>query len=481
MLKRVLDYNIGEVVLNKKIIKFLTHSVLIFVLLSVSFALGCQDGLFGGNAGNNPSSILKPDNISVVTYNDANNEYTQNKKEADLQTAINSTFQSVVYIDVKTDGGTAVGCGVIVDITVGAQTTPDIIYVYTCYHVVEDYISLSLSIPYVPSYMDGNVKKYDYANIDFDRYTFTTEGTNPTIAFIGGDRETDVAVLKVDISGYPDLQVVKAPVASVVETGDTKGALVRPYELGQTVLVTGNPSGVLKGTTTTGIISSVNTRVSISDLGEFTLVQIDAPVSQGNSGGGVFNLYGELIGILNSGNPNYENVGFAIPVTLSSPTKNYSKTQDTGFRNVADQLITTAWNDGNGNFNYGYIEGKWKFGVSVGYATTNYYGQTVETFPFVSYVESTSPFYGKLTVNKYIAGISYSFEGETIYKYLSSSDKSLARQEFEDAYYLLKTRIGIGQDVTIYLTDSMTNGAKTPVTATMKQYIYRDTGMRKSV
>ena len=81
----------------------------------------------------------------------------------------------------------------------------------------------------------------------------------------------------------------------------------------------GNPLGELGGTVTSGIISALNRSVTIqgtSSTNTMSLIQMDASVSPGNSGGGLFNMNGEFIGLVNakSSSSDAEGLGFAIPI-----------------------------------------------------------------------------------------------------------------------------------------------------------------------
>ena len=81
----------------------------------------------------------------------------------------------------------------------------------------------------------------------------------------------------------------------------------------------GNPLGELGGTVTSGIVSALNRSVTIqgtSSTNTMSLIQMDASVSPGNSGGGLFNMNGELIGLVNakSSSSDAEGLGFAIPI-----------------------------------------------------------------------------------------------------------------------------------------------------------------------
>jgi len=85
--------------------------------------------------------------------------------------------------------------------------------------------------------------------------------------------------------------------------------------VGESVVAVGNPLGELGGTVTTGIVSATGRTINV-DGTEMELIQIDAAVNPGNSGGGLFNLKGELVGIVNAKptGTGIEGLGFAIPV-----------------------------------------------------------------------------------------------------------------------------------------------------------------------
>ena len=119
---------------------------------------------------------------------------------------------------------------------------------------------------------------------------------------IGGGT-SDIAVIKIDADGLTPAIV-----------GDSDKLAV-----GDNVLAVSNPLGELGGTVTSGIVSALNRSVSIqssSSVNTMSLIQMDASVSPGNSGGGLFNMNGELIGIVNakSSSSDAEGLGFAIPI-----------------------------------------------------------------------------------------------------------------------------------------------------------------------
>lgn len=123
--------------------------------------------------------------------------------------------------------------------------------------------------------------------------------TNYTAAVIGKDSENDIALLKVDAKGLPP-----------VTFGDSSKLAVGDY-----VVAIGNPLGELGGTVTDGIISALARDVTIEGE-DMTLLQTNAQISPGNSGGGLFNANGELVGIVNAKDSatEVEGIAFAIPV-----------------------------------------------------------------------------------------------------------------------------------------------------------------------
>ena len=125
-----------------------------------------------------------------------------------------------------------------------------------------------------------------------------TDGTEYRAAIVNYDTYEDIALLKIDASGLTPAHI-----------GDSDELVV-----GEEVLVVGNPLGELGGTVTNGIISATEREIEVEDT-MMTLLQTNAAVNLGNSGGGMFNLKGELVGIVNakSSGSGIEGIGFAIP------------------------------------------------------------------------------------------------------------------------------------------------------------------------
>ena len=133
--------------------------------------------------------------------------------------------------------------------------------------------------------------------------TVTIGDKDYTATLVGEDTTSDIAVIKIDADGLPP---------ATVGNSDS-------LKVGQSVMAVGNPLGELGGTVTGGMISALNRSVTIqgsSSVNTMSLIQMDASVSPGNSGGGLFNMNGELVGIVNakSSSSDAEGLGFAIPI-----------------------------------------------------------------------------------------------------------------------------------------------------------------------
>lgn len=119
--------------------------------------------------------------------------------------------------------------------------------------------------------------------------------------YVAGDAESDLAVLKMDLMNLPTAEFGDSDLLSV---GDPAYAI-------------GNPLGVrLRGTLTDGVISAINRDVNV-DGRKMTLIQTNAALNSGNSGGPLINVYGQVVGIntikMVSSYSNIEGLGFAIP------------------------------------------------------------------------------------------------------------------------------------------------------------------------
>ena len=173
---------------------------------------------------------------------------------------------------------------------------------------------------------DGYIVTNNHVIEDSSRITVTLrDGTQYDATLVGTDEKTDLAVLKIDASGLQP--------AVFGSSSDLK--------VGEQAIVIGNPLGQLGGSVTSGIISALDREITV-DGHTMALLQTDAAVNPGNSGGGLFNANGELVGIINakSSGDNVEGLGFAIP-------------SDT-VKEVVDAIIQN-----------GYVPGRVSLGLSV--------------------------------------------------------------------------------------------------------------------
>ncbi|MEZ5562196.1 MAG: DegQ family serine endoprotease [Gammaproteobacteria bacterium] len=128
-----------------------------------------------------------------------------------------------------------------------------------------------------------------------------SDNTEKTARLIGLDKPSDVALLKIDASGLP-----------AVKLGDSSGV-----EVGDWVLAIGSPFG-LEHSVTQGIVSAIGR--SLPDGNYVPFIQTDVAVNPGNSGGPLFNLRGEVIGInsqIYSRSGGYMGLSFAIPMNVA--------------------------------------------------------------------------------------------------------------------------------------------------------------------
>ena len=151
-------------------------------------------------------------------------------------------------------------------------------YILTNFHVIEDSSSISVSM------YNGESYKAD---------------------LIGYDESNDIAVLKIEEEGL-------APV--ILGNSDN-------LNVGDSVVAIGNPLGELTFTLTSGTISAKDREVTFSNNTTMNLLQTDCAINSGNSGGALFNLYGEVIGVTNAkygsssnSSASIDNIGFAIPI-----------------------------------------------------------------------------------------------------------------------------------------------------------------------
>jgi len=198
-------------------------------------------------------------------------------------------------------------------------------YILTNFHVVEDSSSITVTM--------------------YDDKTYDAK-------LVGYDESNDVAVLKIDAENL-------LPV--VLGNSDN-------INVGDSVVAIGNPLGELTFSLTSGAISAKDRDITMSNGSTMRLMQTDCAINSGNSGGALFNMYGEVIGITNAkyssssaSEASIDNIGFAIPInkarsiaesiiekgyvskpyigvsltTVSTETQSYGLPQGAAVKNVA--------------------------------------------------------------------------------------------------------------------------------------------------
>ena len=267
------------------------HPVLVVLLSAV---LGTSGGALG-------AYLVTSNNVSskqVIVYQDTNGVTTSNTSNTansglSIKEIAAKASPSVVEINIEGQttgygffGGTyttqAAGSGVIISKDG---------YIITNNHVVEGATSITVK---------------------------TSDGTEYAATLVGTDSKSDIGVIKVEADNLTPATIGDSSTISV----------------GDTAVVIGNPLGTLGGTVTDGIISATDREISINNE-TMNLIQTNAAINSGNSGGGMFDANGNLIGIVNakdsgttSSGTTIEGLGFAIPINDAM--------------NVAKQLIESG-------------------------------------------------------------------------------------------------------------------------------------------
>ena len=252
------------------------------VALVLAAAMGFAGGFVGAKYGGGSKVVIQQ--VERPASSDSSTDSTGNSISATSGTGLSTaqvaelvspsvvviTTEQVVYSQWSWYGQSQVESGAGSGVIISSDG-----YILTCAHVVSGASNITVSI--------GDK---DYP-----------------ATLVGEDTTSDIAVVKVDATGLTPATV-----------GDSDN-----LKVGESVMAVGNPLGELGGTVTSGIVSALNRSVSIqgsSSVNTMSLIQMDASVSPGNSGGGLFNMNGELVGVVNakSSDSDAEGLGFAIPI-----------------------------------------------------------------------------------------------------------------------------------------------------------------------
>ena len=226
--------------------------------------LGGSSGGTTVNEGKRPTSVINTASIDTSKQMTAAEVYAKN-----VNSTVGITTQVTTNYWGYTTQSAASGSGFIYS-SDG--------YILTNFHVIESASSIKVTL-------------YD--------------GTSYDAKLVGYDESNDIAVLKIDAENLTPVTI-----------GDSDN-----LNVGDSVIAIGNPLGELTFSLTSGAVSALDREVTMSNNVTMNLIQTDCAINSGNSGGALFNLYGEVIGITNAkysgssgSGASIDNIGFAIPI-----------------------------------------------------------------------------------------------------------------------------------------------------------------------
>ena len=366
---------------------------------------------------------------------------------SDLVEAVAKVERSSVMIVI---GNSSSGSGVIVDMSFDSsgenaaswKNDSNVIYIITCHHMMSQESTSGITpVGEITVYIPDENCNYENTNYIFDGYIGNEQpsvynngygGKKYAVTLVGGDYESDIALLKLDLN-IPAKSGNKLSADKIVKAQIPDFSTGYTTRKAETVFSIGNPTGTLPGTVASGIVSYLERKTAVSDVGVMTLMQIDVSTNPGSSGGGLYNMFGELIGITNAGNTNYTNINFAIPCYLSNGN---------GFVDIVAQLGGTATET-----NYGYVSGrKAKFGFTITQGTDD----SNNSYLYISSVNTNSISYNSgLRQGDEVVSIKVGADGTT---------KSISQMStFQDIMSELKA----GDEVTLNVKRTKQNGWKT--------------------
>lgn len=285
--------------------KFFRLFLCVAIAATMAVSAASCDAMFettgGTNSGGGNTFSISDAKFSV--------KYTSTElPENSLVDVLKEIRPAVVEVYVQTSsGGTSSGSGVVISVSDDKTSA----LVVTCHHVIEGERGITIK------------------SVDGTEYN--------SVALIGSDPSSDIGVLILKSNDGKEITDLKQAVwYSGVD-----------LEVGTSVVAIGNPLGYLGGTVTTGIVSAVNRNVTVEGK-SMTLIQTDAAINSGNSGGGLFDAAtGALVGIVNAGYKSSAAQGLSFAIASGTA------------ENVSKQLIDT-YKSGE---TFGYVAGNYELGV----------------------------------------------------------------------------------------------------------------------
>lgn len=297
-----------------------------------------------------------------------------------LQDIYSNSINSVVSISCTTQQGTSTGTGVVLSADG---------YLVTNCHVVENAFSISVLL---------------------------TDGQTCEAVVVGSDAVSDLAVLYIEAEDLVPAQF-----------GDSS-----QLQVGDSVVAIGDPLGIeLRGTMTNGIISAINRDVTTGGR-TMTLIQTNAALNSGNSGGPLINCHGQVIGITSmkistfTDKAGVEGIGFAIPSAT--------------VKDIVEQLISQ-----------GYVSGRPTLGLT-GEGVSNFY-QYYYRMPAGLYISQVSEYSSAARVGIEPGDILISIDDVRITD-MDSLNEALYSYEVGDTVTAIIYRSGIQYTISLTLTES---------------------------
>jgi S1-C subfamily serine protease len=263
--------------------------ILVCIIIAAMIASGIMGGVIGSNMNRNAAplgvastgsaSSGSGGNVNITPSADINTTEAVAQKVLDSVVGITSTVTrdggSYFGIELGSQESGGVGTGIIVDASG---------YILTNSHVV----------------LDGSVDKIE---------VLLSDGSTAPGNLLWNDSSIDLAIVKVDVTG----KTLKP-----AELGDSDKVKIGSY-----VAAIGNPLGLdFNGSITQGVVSGLGRSISASNGSSVTkmedLIQVDAAINSGNSGGPLLNQKGQVIGV-NTAKAQAEGMGFAIPINIAKP------------------------------------------------------------------------------------------------------------------------------------------------------------------
>lgn len=271
-----------------------------------------------------------------------------------LEDAIDMVYDSTVTIECRNNSTlVSTGSGTIF----AYDTDLALSYVLTCYHVIEGCQEFSVVF---------------------------NDTSSTTALLVGGDKANDIAVLSIEGLDYSYASMPSE----------------QTLRLGQQIFAVGNPLGSLPGSVTVGHISYLNREVTGESYFTMNLIQTDVAVNSGNSGGGMFDLAGRLVGVINAkySDDGIEGLGFAIPISTAME--------------ITNAVFSTASYDSvNKTWKMGYVEGAYELGFTISDVQGIF-----QAYPTISATStnSTSSGYGVVKVGDQIVGVTINKGSDSI-------------------------------------------------------------------